>query len=66
VRHSVGNTPSSLVWILSETEVIAALSDGFDDLGTKYIVAIIFGEVKFYQKCQYIVLMRECKWSRQK
>lgn len=54
MRHSVGNTPSSLVWTLSEAEVIAALSNGFDDLGTKYIVAIIFGEVKFYQECQYI------------
>lgn len=40
---------------LSEAEIIAALSDGFDDLGSKYIVAIIFGEVKFCQKCQYMI-----------
>lgn len=51
IGHPVEITPSSLTRALSKTEVIAALSNGFDDLRTKCIVAIILGEVKFYQDC---------------
>jgi hypothetical protein len=35
---------------LGEAEIIAALCDCFNDLRAKYVVAVILGEIKFYQE----------------